>query len=80
MNAIGPGFFPSEVTTKDSKENQKREIPREKYAHLPTRRPCNNCDVAIAVHFCYDESISQWADYTGGRGLFAEIGFVREMG
>ena len=51
INAIAPGVFPSEMTAGDSKENQKSEIPAEKYAHLPARRPGNDRDMANAVLF-----------------------------
>ena len=51
INAIAPGVFPSEMTAGDSKENQKSEIPAEKYAHLPARRPGNDRDMANAILF-----------------------------
>lgn len=51
INAIAPGVFPSEMTAGDSKENQKSEIPAEKYGHLPARRPGNDRDMANAILF-----------------------------
>lgn len=51
INAIAPGVFPSEMTAGESKDNQKSEIPAEKYAHLPARRPGNDRDMANAVLF-----------------------------
>ncbi|KAL2047406.1 hypothetical protein N7G274_001427 [Stereocaulon virgatum] len=51
INAIAPGVFPSEMTTGESKDNQKSEIPTEKYGHLPARRPGNGRDMANAILF-----------------------------
>ena len=52
INAIAPGVFPSEMTTGgESGDNQKSEIPAEKYGHLPARRPGNDRDMANAVLF-----------------------------
>lgn len=51
MNSIAPGVFPSEMTTQDSKENQKSEMPKEKKAGLPAGRPGNDRDMAAAILF-----------------------------
>ena len=51
INAIAPGVFPSEMTTGDSKDNQKSELPKDKYAHLPSERPGNDRDMANAILF-----------------------------
>lgn len=51
INAIAPGVFPSEMTANESGENQKSELPKDKYAHLPSRRPGNDRDMAKAILF-----------------------------
>ena len=51
INAIAPGVFPSEMTAGESGEDQKSEIPKEKYEHLPARRPGKEEDMANAVLF-----------------------------
>ncbi len=51
INCIAPGVFPSEMTAKESKENQKSELPKDKKADLPSRRPGNDRDMASAILF-----------------------------
>lgn len=51
INAIAPGVYPSEMTAGDSKDNQKSELPKEKYGHLPSERPGNDRDMANAILF-----------------------------
>jgi NAD(P)-dependent dehydrogenase (short-subunit alcohol dehydrogenase family) len=41
VNSITPGYFSSEVTIKESEENQKSRVPQEKidnYRHIPMGR------------------------------------------
>ena len=51
INALAPGVFPSEMTAGDSGSDQKSELPKDKYAHLPARRPGRDEDMANAVLF-----------------------------
>lgn len=51
INAIAPGVFPSEMTTGSSRDDQKSEMPKEKYDHIPARRPGNDKDMANAILF-----------------------------
>ena len=51
VNNIAPGVFLSEMTTQDSKENQKSELPKEHKAGLPAGRPGNDRDIAAAILF-----------------------------
>lgn len=51
INSIAPGVFPSEMTAGASKDNQKSELPKEKYGHLPSERPGNDKDMANAILF-----------------------------
>ncbi|GJJ13454.1 hypothetical protein Clacol_007708 [Clathrus columnatus] len=52
VNAISPGIFPSEMTTKDSGEDQKSHIPAEGFGEkkgVPAGRPGKDDDIAQAV-------------------------------
>jgi NAD(P)-dependent dehydrogenase (short-subunit alcohol dehydrogenase family) len=52
VNSIAPGVFPSEMTAKESGDDQKSHIPREKYAEkVPARRPGEDRDMANAILF-----------------------------
>ncbi len=74
VNAIAPGVFPSEMTAKDSKDNQKSEIPAEKYAHLPARRPGNDRDMANAVLFAATNQ------YLNGQVVPVDGGYLLKFG
>lgn len=51
INAIAPGVFPSEMTAKESGDNQKSELPKDKKADLPSQRPGNDRDMGNAILF-----------------------------
>ena len=74
INAIAPGVFPSEMTTGESKDNQKSEIPAEKYAHLPARRPGNDRDMANAILFAVTNQ------YLNGQIVPVDGGYLLKFG
>ena len=74
INAIAPGVFPSEMTAGDSKESQKSEIPAEKYAHLPARRPGNDRDMANAILFAATNQ------YLNGQVVPVDGGYLLKFG
>lgn len=52
VNSIAPGYFPSEMTVKESDENQKSELPAEKVqekGHVPAERGGSDEEMAMAV-------------------------------
>lgn len=54
VNSIAPGYFPSEMTAKDSGDDQKSELPDEKVAekgHVPAQRAGHDEEMAQAVIF-----------------------------
>ena len=74
INAIAPGVFPSEMTAGESKDNQKSEIPADKYAHLPARRPGNDRDMANAVLFMATNQ------YLNGQIVAVDGGYLLKFG
>ena len=74
VNAIAPGVYPSEMTAQESKDNQKSEIPAEKYAHLPARRPGHDRDMANAVLFAVTNQ------YLNGQIVPVDGGYLLKFG
>ena len=54
VNSIAPGYFPSEMTMRESGEDNKSEMPHEKVqekGHVPAERPGSDEEMAQAVIF-----------------------------
>lgn len=54
VNSIAPGYFPSEMTTKESDENQKSMMPQEKIeekGHVPANRAGSDEEMAQGIIF-----------------------------
>ena len=54
VNSIAPGYFPSEMTAKHSREDNKSDLPAEKIQeknHVPAERPGSDEEMAQAVLF-----------------------------
>lgn len=72
VNSIAPGYFPSEMTVKESDENQKSELPAKKVqdkGHVPAQRGGSDEEMAMAVVSVLGISVT---DKTGNRWLTSE--------
>ena len=74
INAIAPGVFPSEMTAGESGENQKSQVPAEKYEHLPAKRPGNDRDMGNAVVFAVTNQ------YLNGQIVTVDGGYLLKFG
>lgn len=74
INAIAPGVYPSEMTAKSSGDDQKSELPQEKYAHLPARRPGKDEDMANAILFAVTNQ------YLNGQIIAVDGGYLLKFG
>lgn len=56
VNSIAPGYFPSEMTAKESDDKQKSHMPDEKIqekGHVPMQRAGADAEMAMAVLFLH---------------------------
>jgi len=75
VNNIAPGVFPSEMTTGESDEKQKSEIPKEKYEQkVPAARPGKEEDMGSAVLFAATNQ------YLNGQTVVVDGGYVLAAG
>jgi NAD(P)-dependent dehydrogenase (short-subunit alcohol dehydrogenase family) len=73
VNSIAPGYFPSEMTAKESDENQKSDLPDEKIqekGHVPHGRAGSDAEMAQAVIFLTTNS------YVNGQILAVDGGVL----
>jgi NAD(P)-dependent dehydrogenase (short-subunit alcohol dehydrogenase family) len=73
VNSIAPGYFPSEMTAKESDENQKSDLPDEKIqekGHVPHGRAGSDAEMAQAVIFLTKNS------YVNGQILAVDGGVL----
>ncbi|KAL9088597.1 MAG: hypothetical protein Q9165_006117 [Trypethelium subeluteriae] len=71
VNSVAPGVFPSEMTAGgQSGENQKSELPKEKYASIPAGRPGNDRDMGSAILFALSNQ------YLNGQNVVVDGGYL----
>ena len=69
-----PGVFPSEMTTSESGDNQKSEMPKEKKGGLPSGRPGKDRDMAAVVLFIAS------CQYLNGQNIPVDGGYLIQTG
>lgn len=75
VNGIAPGVFPSEMTTGESDEKQKSQIPKEKFeGKVPAARPGKDEDMASAVLFMAGNQ------YVNGQVVVVDGGYTISAG
>lgn len=78
VNSIAPGYFPSEMTVKDSDDRQKSHMPdekvREKGHSVPAGRPGRDKEMAMAVAFLAK------CGYVNGEIVRLDGGVINEVG
>ncbi|KAF2704879.1 NAD(P)-binding protein [Pleomassaria siparia CBS 279.74] len=77
VNSIAPGYFPSEMTTDESDENQKSYVPDEKIqekGHVPMGRAGSDAEMAMAVMFLAKNA------YVNGEVLAVDGGVLNVVG
>lgn len=77
INSIAPGYFPSEMTAKESDEKQKSHVPAEKIAekgHVPAMRPGKEEEMGMTVLFLAKNG------YMNGQILTVDGGVLNVVG
>jgi NAD(P)-dependent dehydrogenase (short-subunit alcohol dehydrogenase family) len=75
VNSLAPGVFPSEMTAKESDEDQKSHIPKEKYAEkVPAGRPGKDEDMASTILFFATNQ------YLNGQNVAVDGGYTLAAG
>lgn len=74
INSIAPGVFPSEMTTGESGEDQKSQMPKEHKEGLPSGRPGNDKDMAAAILFVVG------CQYLNGQTIAVDGGYLIQAG
>lgn len=74
VNSIAPGVFPSEMTTQESDENQKSQMPKDRKGELPSGRPGNDRDMAAAILFAAS------CQYLNGQNVVVDGGYLVSTG
>ncbi|KAM3526167.1 hypothetical protein MY4038_006976 [Beauveria bassiana] len=74
VNSIAPGVFPSEMTAKESNDEQKSSLPKDKLAHIPAQRPGRDEDMAHTVLFT---AVNQ---YLNGQRVVVDGGYTLSAG
>jgi len=75
INSIAPRVFPSEMTAQESGQNQKSELPKEKYEQkVPARRPGKDEDMGNAILFAATNQ------YLNGQTVTVDGGYVIAAG
>lgn len=62
------------MTTQESGDNQKSEMPKEKKETLPSGRPGRDIDMAAAVLFCAS------CQYLNGQNIPVDGGYLIQVG
>lgn len=75
VNSVAPGVFPSEMTAKESGEDQKSSLAKEKYEEkVPARRPGKDEDMANVILFAATNQ------YFNGQNVTVDGGYVLQAG
>lgn len=75
VNSIAPGVYPSEMTAGESGDDQKNEIPKEKFeGKVFAQRPGNDRDMGSAILFAATNQ------YLNGQAIAVDGGYILQHG
>jgi len=74
VNSIAPGVFPSEMTTQESDDKQKSQMPKDHKGMLPSERPGKDQDMAAAILFTAS------CQYLNGQTIPVDGGYLIQVG